>query len=226
MPSLRLLRRPSFPFVLLVMTLLMVSGGRHADRYSLSTPVSDIVINEVYYLGNVPADDWIELRNSGSEIIDVSNLWFCARLSYARLGTLTILQGDDYVMMPDEVLVLRVWGLGVGLNNSSSDLGLYLSTLFSSPSEMRDFVQYGSSTPIGRSPVAFGAGLWSRTSSTVYDFVPTAPAGESLAYQGTNGGGGLLTLSSDFQNGPPSQGVVPTHDSTWGRVKSLFSGGE
>ena len=205
------------------MTLLMVSGGRHADRYTLSTPVSDIVINEVFYLGNVAVDDWIELRNSGNDIIDVASLWFCARFSYKQLGTLTILQGDDYVMTPNEVLVLQAW---TNLNNSS-DLGLYVSTAFPSSSAMRDFVQWGSSTGVGRrSSVEFGAGLWSRTSSTVYDFVPTAPAGESLAYQGTNGGGGLLTLSSDFQNGPPSQGMVPTHDSTWGRVKSLFSGNE
>jgi hypothetical protein len=42
-----------------------------------------------------------------------------------------------------------------------------------------------------------------------------------MAYLGTNGGGGLLTLGTDFVNGPASRGT-PVEATGWGRVKSLY----
>lgn len=33
-----------------------------------------------------------------------------------------------------------------------------------------------------------------------YDFVDTASFGQTVSYCGTDSGGGLLTLSSDFEN--------------------------
>ena len=58
----------------------------------------DIVINEVYYRGVSSGDDWIELRNTGSQTIDVGSWWFCARFVYGHVGLLSIVSGDDYIL--------------------------------------------------------------------------------------------------------------------------------
>jgi hypothetical protein len=205
---------------LLAVALLAVAGGPAlaADE--------DIVINEVFYLGATAAEDWIELKNTGTTTIDVSSWLFCARFSYnfGRMSALTLLDGDDLVMAPGEIITLQSW---TNLNNTSSDLGLYTTTLFTSTDAMIDFVQWGTSADVGRTDVAFGKGIWTRVSLGVFDFVATAGAGESVAYNGTNSGGGLLTLSSDFTNGPPTRGQEngapsPVEEATWGRVKSAF----
>jgi len=69
---------------------------------------------------------------------------------------------------------------------------------------MVDFVQWGSSSLIGRSEVASLKGIWFENPQGVYDFVATAADGESVAFSGINTGGGFLTLSSDLANGPPT----------------------
>ncbi|MBI3959941.1 MAG: lamin tail domain-containing protein [Chloroflexi bacterium] len=163
----------------------------------------DIAINEVYYRGVSSADDWIELRNTGTETIDVGNWWFCARFDYERIGLLTIVAGDDFILVPGEILVVRPW---TDLDDNASDLALYTDGNFSNPASLVDFVQWGSGGPIGRANVAVSKGIWRELASGVYDFVPTAGNSQSLAWRGINSGGGLLTHSTDWQNGTPTQG--------------------
>lgn len=167
------------------------------------TADTDIVINEVSYLGNLN-DDWVELTNTGSGMIDVSSWWLCARFSYRQVGGLAIIVGDDLVIGPNEILVVAA---GMDLNNTASDLGLYTTNSFASTAAMVDFVQWGTSVDVGRADVAADKGIWTEISTNSYDFVPTAPAQTTLAYSGMNGGGGLLTLSTDFTNGTHSQGA-------------------
>lgn len=50
--------------------------------------------------------------------------------------------------------------------------------------------------------MAAAKGIWTEISAGYYDFVPTFPSGTTLAYGGINSGGGLLSLSPDFTNGP------------------------
>jgi len=164
---------------------------------------TDIVINEVSYLGDAN-DDWVELANMGGDTIDVSSWWLCARFVYRQIGGLPIIVGDDYLIGPFEILVVAA---GMDLDDTSSDLGLYTTNSFASIAAMVDFVQWGTSVDVGRSDVAADKGIWTEVSTNSYDFVPTAPAQTTLAYSGMNGGGGLLTLSSDFTNAAHSQGA-------------------
>lgn len=183
---------------------------------------TDIVINEVYYLGNSASNDWIEIKNTGSSTIDVGDWWLCARFSYGRLSSMTVLSGD-LNLGPGEIAVVQSW---TNLDNTASDLGLYTTSSFASPSAMIDFVQWGTSADVGRPDVAGAKGVWSETSPGVYDFVATASAELAAAYDGENSGGGLLTLSADFANVAPTQGgentTVPVELTSWGRIKALF----
>ncbi|MEM7125299.1 MAG: lamin tail domain-containing protein [Chloroflexota bacterium] len=167
----------------------------------------DIVINEVYYLGD-SSSDWIELKNSGSDTIDIRAWWLCSQINYSQLSSLTPIMGD-YELGPGEIVVVPAWR---DLNNSAADLGLYIDSNggfpgFGSASFMVDFIQWGTSSGSGgRANVAVTKGAWSEVSTDVYDFIPTANTGESVSYDGTNSGGGLLTQSSDFANGVQTQG--------------------
>jgi len=178
-----------------VVSALAVAPGLAAD--------TDIVINEVSYLGNAN-DDWVELANMGADTIDVSSWWLCARFVYRQLVGLTIIVGDDLVIGPFEILVVAA---GMDLDDTASDLGLYTTNSFASTAAMVDFLQWGTSVDVGRSDVAADKGIWTEFSTNSYDFVPTAPAQTTPAYSGMNGGGGLLTLSSDFTNAAHSQGA-------------------
>ncbi|MBX3049980.1 MAG: lamin tail domain-containing protein [Caldilineaceae bacterium] len=174
----------------------------------------DIVINEVHYRGVGSADDWIEIRNTGSQTIDVGNWWFCARFDYGQVGLLPIINGDDYILTPGEILVVRPW---TDLDDNASDLGLYIDSNFFSATSMVDFVQWGSGAAIGRGSVAVAKGIWRELSPGQYDFVPRSADGQTLAWRGINSGSGLLTHSTDWQNGAPSQGqdnAIPQLTST------------
>jgi len=174
----------------------------------------DIAINEVYYRGVNSTDDWIELRNTGSQAIDVSNWWFCAQFLYAQVGTLTIVNGDDFQLVPGEILAVRPW---TDLDDNASDLALYTDANFPNAGSLVDFVQWGSGGAIGRAKEAVARGVWRERAPGVYDFVPRAGDGQSLAWLGINSGGGLLTHSTDWQNGAPTQGqdnAIPQTTST------------
>lgn len=173
---------------------------------------SDVVINEVYYLGN-QGEDWIELKNIGNGTVDITNWWFCARFSYKQLSDgMEILQGDT-ILGPGEIVVLRSWtDLDPTPNDPNpssrgSDLGLYKDDNGGRPSFdngdfLVDFVQWGTAEDVGRSDVAAGKGIWPEISNGQYDFIPTAPEGQSLALSSSNDG----TAATDFRNGSQTQG--------------------
>lgn len=167
-------------------------------------PASSVVINEVFYAGEA-TDDWVEILNTGSTPVDVSQMWFCSRFVYRQLGFVAIIVGDDFILEPGELLVLAA---SIDLNQSSgADLALYQTDLFGNPDDMIDFVQWSTAQRVGRSNEAIGRGLWSGTTPAPVDFVPPAAAGESMAFCGQSTGGGSLTLSDDFVNGVPTPGM-------------------
>ena len=181
---------------------------------------TDVVINEVFYTGP-PAEDWIELKNTGNETIDVNDWFVCAQFAYLELSQLPLLDGDDLVLLPGEIVTLSSF---IPLDNAS-DLGLYTAFAFVDTSRMVDFVQWGTPNEVGRSGVAAAKGIWTESSPGVYDFVPTAAAGESAAWDGANSGGGLLTLGTDFANGVPTRGqdnVIQVEPTTWAGVKDRY----
>lgn len=178
---------------------------------------AQVGINEVFYAGTSAADDWIELKNTGSSAVDVSGYWLCTRFLYQQVGNLFLLDGSGFVIPAGGIITVMSW---TNLDDTSADMGLYESSSFGSASAMLDFVQWGGSG-IGRESVADAAGLWNAG-----DFVPAAGPEESTMWTGENSGAGELTLSSDFGNGMPTPGLentpVSTDAVTWSRIKALY----
>ncbi len=193
--------------VLLTLAVLLAAAPRLTARPAVidlaGVQPTDVAISEVFYGSQV--GDWVELVNTGPSPIDVASWWFCSRLLYTQIGLQTILAGDDYVLQPGERLVLEA---GIDLDDVAADLAIYTAFDFENPKAMVDFLQWGTALNVGRADVAADKGVWTEFPGPppTYDFIATAGAGESTAWCGGNGGGGLLTLSSDFASGPPSLG--------------------
>lgn len=150
---------------------------------------SDVVIHEVYYRGDANSD-WIELKTIGSGNVDIREWYFCALFSYKQLlDNMTILQGD-LNLAPSEIVVLRSW-TDLDPNGTGSDLAIYQNDntkpegrpAFDDPSKMIDFVQWGTPDDVGRPDVAVAKGIWAKTSEnpSQYDFIQSAPEGQSLS---------------------------------------------
>ncbi len=169
---------------------------------------TDIVISEVQYSLDAEGD-FIELQNTGSSVVDISTWQFCLEVGvYPALADLTILSGNaDLILEPGEIIVFAI---GQDLDDTAADLGLYISGPFADPANIVDFVKWGSADQgNGRADVAVAAGIWTEVEAGVFDFVPTAPAGDSLNFDGENGGASdLESLSTDFFNGPPTSGAA------------------
>lgn len=167
-----------------------------------SLGAQDLVIKEVLY-NPAEGNDKMLVCNNSAATIDISTYRLCARFSYPRFNDsrFTILSGDLNLAVGDCVAIdLGTWNL----NDVSSDLGIYLPTgSFGSAAAMIDFVQWGTAN-IGREGVAVSKGIWSDNT-----FVVSAPAGMSMQFDCTNGGGGELTLTSDFAVTAPTTDLCP-----------------
>ena len=95
------LKRSRQRLALVMVAVALVAGG-------VIVVGAQVVINEVSYTG-AGADDWIEIKNLGPGTADVSNYWFCARFSYARVGLVVLLDGTDFVLDPGEIVTVRAW---------------------------------------------------------------------------------------------------------------------
>jgi len=193
----------SFKLLVTIFTLSIVSWPNEGVSGGVSNP-QNIAINEVFYKGN-SSEDWIELINRGSESVDISGWRWCSRFTYPTIQSSQILSGNaDLLIEPGEIIALSAT---IDLNDTSADLGLYVSSPFSEANNMVDFLQWGTSDDIGRPDVALAKNIWLETSSGVYDFIPVSASNESVSWCGTESGGGMLTTSLDFSNGVPSQGM-------------------
>jgi len=181
--------------------VVSIASARSTDN--LPQANTDIAITEVFYRGGT-GEDWVEIVNLGSETIDISNWWFCSQFNYGQLSTMTLLKGDDFVMLPGEVVVVQAWE---ELHDIIADLGLYSTNSFSDSAAMVDYVQWGTDANPGRGNVAVKKGIWREPMPGVYDFVPTSAVDQSAQWSGINSGGGLLTFSSDWANAAPTQGT-------------------
>lgn len=195
---------------LLLLAFLLLAQGAPLPSIAAVQPFgnlpqanTDIAITEVFYRGGT-GEDWVEIVNLGNETINISNWWLCSQFNYGQMSTMTLLKGDDFVMLPGEVIVVRAWR---DLHDIIADLGLYSTNSFSTPSAMVDYVQWGSDANPGRANVAVSKGIWREPMPGVYDFVPTAAVDQSAQWNGINSGGGLLTFSSDWTNAAPTQGI-------------------
>ncbi|WP_299334419.1 T9SS type A sorting domain-containing protein [uncultured Psychroserpens sp.] len=107
-----------------------------------------------------PAQETATIKNFGSTTIDISSYRLCALFKYGSLGSMTVQEGSLNLAADAEVVVTVALSGGSVLNDSASDLGLYLPTgSFGLAANMIDFVQWGSS-PNGRESVAVTKGIW------------------------------------------------------------------
>ena len=97
---------------------------------------------------------WVELTNTGDQMVDVSSLWLCDFPAYDQLSTLNVVCGS-LDMAPGSVTVVSGWNV----DSSDGELGLYTSTSFGSSSAIIDYVEWGSPNHT-RSSVAVNAGIW------------------------------------------------------------------
>ncbi|MEO1623966.1 MAG: T9SS type A sorting domain-containing protein [Bacteroidota bacterium] len=127
-----------------------------------------VVINEVF------PTSFVELKNIGSDSVDVSSYWLCNFPSYAQIGELRVDCGDLNIA-PGEILTVRGFD---NMNGSDAELGLYTSDQFSDPAAIIDYLEWG--TPNHqRSSVAVAAGIWDSGA-----FAGTISNGSSIQYDG------------------------------------------
>jgi len=165
-------------FIFMVIMGLLISGcSDDSDGYgnggTIIDPIADgdVRINEISYTGS---EDIIELKNYGSEAVDVSNFFMCSLFAYKRVGELQIMSGSFTIPAGGILLVC-----GFELNDFVADLALYSSNAFEDPEAMLDFLQYGTFGN-GRESVAIAKGIWPAN-----DFILTVRNGHSLEYDGS-----------------------------------------
>ena len=143
-----------------------------------------IVINEFQPSG----EDLVELKNYGTQTIDISEWWLCARFVYVQINSDDLSITGNTTMEPGDIITIS----GFGLDDNSSDIGIYSTNSFASADAIVAFVQYGGAG-IGRESVADEAGIWEAG-----DFIEGLGEGNSAEYTGTNASGSELLASIDY----------------------------
>jgi len=155
--------------------------------YSLSNSISVVRNNCGIAINEINANDQIEIKNTGSMTVDISNYYLCNFPAYEQLMNLSITCGGDYILDPGELVTVIA---NFDIDENDGELGLYTSTSYADPTAIIDYVEWGS-TGHQRSSVAVMAGIW-----TTGDFVPAFSASNVIEYDGT--GNTSLDWSEDI----------------------------
>ncbi len=126
----------------------------------------------------------VELTNFGQTTVSLTTWQWCRRFVYSAVGG-SIAPGETRQF-------------SVSMDQTSSDIGLYRSSLFGSSTDMEDFVQYGAAG-IGRESVAVAKGIW-----PAGQFLTTPAAGLSLHAKGQPPASG--SRLPNWFTGQPHQG--------------------
>ena len=137
---------------------------------SIIAQSSGVIINEVN------SNNQVELKNTGTDTLNIVNWWLCNFPTYERLSNLSIVCGS-LRMGPGDITVLSDWTI----DEADGELGLYSNNAFGDTSSIVDYVEWGSSGH-QRSGVAVDAGIWDTNS-----FVPAFNSGQSLLFDGSDG---------------------------------------
>ncbi len=177
---------------------------------TFSNSAQSIAIQEVLYDQAVGSDKF-ELVNTTGGTINISTYFLCVNFNYMQLNSTVffeVLEGN-LNMGPGSHIKMRL--KTYNLNNTQGDFCIYSDMCFTCTTSMIDFIQWGSNDPnIGRASVAINKGIWRDMDGImgapyVVDFIPTVTTpGYSTNWDGSNNGGGELTWSTDFTNGPPT----------------------
>ena len=144
----------------------------------------------------------VELTNFGPATVNLATWRFCHRFIYISPG--------------GTIAARATLQFNVTFNQTSSDLGLYDSSSFGSPTSMQDFIQRGGSGN-GRESVAVSKGVW-----TAGFFFAVPPAGKSLHAKAQPPATGLRT--TNWFPGWPHTGFFPVPDMAFESV--AVTGGE
>ncbi|MEM1096550.1 MAG: T9SS type A sorting domain-containing protein [Bacteroidota bacterium] len=118
-----------------------------------------------------PENEWVTIKNFGSDTVDISDFWLCQRPQYDRIGeaaSVAIVSGD-LVLEPMEEVVLNISpdGQSGAFNpitdlTANDELALLASASFGTtdPTVMLDFVTWGGVTASTRVGQAVTAGRW------------------------------------------------------------------
>ncbi len=170
--------------------------------FSIVQTNGQIVINEIL------PDGTVELKNTGTSIVDVSGYFLCDFPAYQSISNSTLDCGN-MMMMPGSLLTVNNFNT---IDGQDGEMGLYSSPNYTNPDAMVDYVEWGS-TGHQRSSVAVNANIW-----TDGDFVASFVG--SLSYDGegdssTDWSSGTSTICED--NEPPCSvngGIISTNDPT------------
>lgn len=128
----------------------------------------------------------VELTNFGTSSVNLATWQWCRRFVYSAVGG-TIAAGETRQFT-------------VSMNQTSSDLGIYRSSLFGSASDMEDYLQWGASfSAAGREGVAVAKGIW-----PAGPFLTVPAAGLSFHAKGQPPATG--SRNSNWFTGLPHQG--------------------
>jgi len=156
---------------------------------------AQVVISEVFDDGS------FELRNTGTETVDISNYWICNIPDYRRLSTLTTECGSLNLAGGEEI-VLSATNL---TNPNDGELGLYISNSggFGNADNIIAYLEWGSPGH-GRSGIAIGKGIWDGNA------VASFSTGQSLELTGD------VTMAAGWSNNtsPQKCAVAPPPAST------------
>jgi hypothetical protein len=92
---------------------------------------------------------FITIRNDGDDNYDLAGHWICNRPNYSEL------QGD--VLAPGTTIEIDT--AAIGLDASSGEIALYMSSDFGSADDILRYVQWGTDSH-GRTAVAVAGGVW------------------------------------------------------------------
>ena len=148
---------------------------------------AQVVINEFLVDANT-----VELKNLGTEEVDVSGYFLCSFPAYSQIGNLTLF-GDDFLLGPGEIIAVAGHPL-----SADDELGLYTLAQYTNSDAIIDYVEWGSSNH-QRAMIAQMAGIW-----TVGPFLPTPEIGQSYAYDGDGD-----TIDDWYQANPSFQSENP-----------------
>jgi plastocyanin len=191
-------------------------------------PVPDLRLTEVQY--NEPSGfDKIEITNLGAALGDLGRYRIATgasavsialtSVSLAPGASLTLHANESGTNTPTDMYLPAIGPL----NDAAGSVALYVpntvNTSLADATQIVDFVEWGA----GGQPnegTAVSASVWSAGSTA-----PTVAAGHSIEFCGaSNQHAGFWTdnPTPNFSGAASNCGVVPTHVSTWGRIKQLY----
>lgn len=172
----------------------------------LSTSLyAQVVINEIDFLSSQ-----IELKNNGTQQVDVTNYFFCNFPSYEGIVNLTATSGSK-IIQPGGFLVLST---SIASSPFGGELGLYSSGASYGASEnIVDYIEWGESDH-KRSPVGVAAGVWTQGA-----FIPALALGESIEYDGEGDTGSDYDAVTTGSMGSENSAVTSIDD----KVEVLFT---